>query len=95
MKKKIYKTKETIAQKLGLPRDVVLDIPQIIVTGNNEITIENHKGIIMFEEEEIKLNSNSGTISIRGKNLEILFIGGSTIVLGGKFKGISYEENEA
>ncbi|QGU95501.1 sporulation protein YqfC [Clostridium bovifaecis] len=93
MKEKLYRTKENLAQKLGLPRDVVLDIPKIIVTGDNEITIENHKGIIMFGEEEIKLNSNSGVISLKGRNLEILFIGGSTIILGGKFKGISYEGN--
>lgn len=93
MRERVYKAKEDVAQKLGLPRDVILDIPKIIITGDNELIIENHKGIIMFEENEIKINSNVGIISLRGKKLEILFIGGSTIVLGGKFKGINYEGN--
>ncbi|WP_418921847.1 sporulation protein YqfC [Clostridium ganghwense] len=84
-------TKENVAQKLDLPRDVVLNIPKITITGNNEIIIENHKGIIIFEEKEIKINSNVGVISIKGEGLEILFIGGSTIILGGKFKGVIYE----
>lgn len=94
MKERVYKTGENIAQKLGLPIDVVLDIPKIMITGDEEITIENHKGIVTFGEEEIKLRSNSGTISLKGRGLEILFIGGSTIILGGKFKGVNYEGNE-
>ena len=53
MREKVYRSKEDVAQKLGLPRDVVLDIPKIIITGDNELIIENHKGIIMFEEDEI------------------------------------------
>lgn len=93
MKNKFYRTKENFAQKLGLPRDVVLDIPKIIITGDNEIVIENHKGIIMFKEDEIKINSNVGVISVQGKSLEILFIGGSTVIIGGKFKDIKYEGN--
>lgn len=92
MKKKLYGTKKNLAQKLDLPRDVLLDIPKIVVTGNNEIIIENHKGIVIFQEDEIKINSNVGIISLKGKQLKILFIGGSTVILGGKFKSIIYEE---
>lgn len=93
MREKVYRAKENVAEKLGLPRDVVLNIPKIVVTGDNELIIENHKGIIMFEENEIRVNSSVGVISLQGKKLEILFIGGSTIILGGKFKGINYEGN--
>lgn len=93
MRDKLYRTKENFAEKLGLPRDIVLDIPKIIITGNSEIIIENHKGIIMFQEDEIKINSNVGAISLHGEKLEILFIGGSTVIIGGKFKDIIYEGN--
>jgi len=93
MRGKLYSTKENFAEKLGLPRDVVLDIPKIIITGDSEIVIENHKGIIIFEENEIKVNSNVGVVSLRGNKLEIIFIGGSTIIIRGKFKDIIYEGN--
>ncbi|MCJ7690472.1 MAG: sporulation protein YqfC, partial [Clostridiaceae bacterium] len=33
-------------------------------------------------------------ISIHGKNFRILFIGGNTITLSGKFKSIVYESHE-
>lgn len=94
MNNKIYNTKEVIADRLDLPRDILLDIPKIVITGNNEINIENHKGIILFEDNLVKINSKIGSISILGKGFEILFIGGSTLTISGVFKSVIYEGNE-
>lgn len=94
MEGKILKTRENIADSLELPRDVVLNIPKIILLGDNEITIENHKGIIIFQENQVKINSKVGPISIFGSGFEILFLGGSTITIGGKILSVVYEKNE-
>lgn len=94
MENKFYKTKESIANKLELPRDVILDLPKITILANSEINIENHRGIVIFEEEVVKINSNVGPITIYGKNFRILFIGGNTITLSGNFKSIVYESYE-
>ncbi len=75
MSKKFYNARETVAEKLDLPRDIILNQPKIIVTGNEEITIENHRGVVVFEEKVVKINSGSGLISIYGKDFEILFMG--------------------
>ena len=58
MEGKFKKGKEVLVEKLELPKDVILDIPKIIVMGRNEITIENHKGIQIFEKNKIKINTN-------------------------------------
>ncbi len=55
MSKKFYNARETVADKLDLPRDIILNQPKIIVTGNEEITIENHRGVVVFEEKVVKL----------------------------------------
>jgi sporulation protein YqfC len=94
MESKLTRTRETIAEKLDLPRDVVLNVPKITVTGNNEIVVENHKGVILFEEKEVKINTNVGLITIYGSGFEILFMGGSTLTVSGKFKSVVYEGNE-
>ena len=91
---KLYRTKETIADTFDLPRDIILNLPKITIISNNEITIENHKGVVLFEEKEVKINSNVGLISIFGTGFEILFMGGSTLTLSGKFKSVVYEGNE-
>ena len=91
MENKINKSKEILIEKLDLPKDVILDVPKIIILGRNEITIENHKGIISFEERTIKVNSSFGPIEIQGSNFEILYIAASTITISGYFTAIKYE----
>lgn len=91
MEEKFQKGKEKILNKLDFPRDISLDLPKIIVIGNREITIENHKGIIFFQSDMVKINSRIGAILIKGEEFEILFIAENSITITGIFKGISYE----
>lgn len=91
VKRKLYKTKENLAEKLDIPRDIMLSLPKITITGDNEIKIENHKGIILFSEMLVKVNTNCGVISVKGEEFQILFLGGATIILNGKFKSVNYE----
>ena len=91
MQRKIEKSREIIAETFDLPKDIVLNVPKITIIGNDEITIENHKGIILFERNVIKVNTKVKAINIEGENFEILYIGYSTITISGKFKSISYE----
>lgn len=91
---RLLKAKKNITQRLELPKEIMLNFPRITITGDNEIIIENHKGVILFEKEQVKVNSGVGLISIFGTNFEILFMGGSTITIGGKFESVVYEGNE-
>lgn len=94
MEEKFNKSREAIVEKFDLPSEIILDIPKVIVTGDREITIENHKGIVTFDKEVIKVNSRIGIVKIEGINFEVLYIGGSTIVISGKFKSIVYEDKK-
>lgn len=97
MKKiRLSSIKRGFAKKLDFPREVVMDIPKIDISiiGDEEISIENHKEILVFKDDLIKINTNTGVLSIRGSGLEILFIGTSTIVIGGKFRSIIYGDDE-
>lgn len=91
MKDKLEKAREIFTEKLDLPKDVILNLPKITIVGNTEITIENHKGIILFERNIIKINTKVKVINIEGENFEILYIGDSTITISGKFKSVGYE----
>ncbi|MGE5629125.1 MAG: sporulation protein YqfC [Solirubrobacterales bacterium] len=87
-----YRTRQSLASALELPEDIILNKPKITVTGKDEIIIENHKGIILFQEEVFRVNSEAGMITIYGTGFEILFMGGSTIIISGRFKSIVYED---
>lgn len=88
---RIEKGKDGLLEKLDLPKDVILDLPKIEILGDREITIENHKGIALFERNIIKVNTKINPIEIKGQDFEIVFIGTSTITVKGKFNSIKYE----
>ena len=91
MEERGRKNREKKLNKLDFPSDISLDLPKIIVIGNREITIENHKGIMAFENNMVKINSRIGPIIVKGEKFEILFIGETSMTINGIFKGISYE----
>lgn len=95
MKDKFQEKKEKILGKLDFPTDISLDLPKIIVVGNREITIENHKGIMSFQSNMVKINSRIGAVTITGNDFEILFISETSITIKGVFTGISYEEKKS
>lgn len=71
MKKNIQKAKVNITNALELPLDVALDLPKITMVGNLKVEITNHKGIIEYKNEIIRINTNIGILKITGKSLEI------------------------
>lgn len=86
------KGKRKIAESLELPKEVLLGLPKITITANEEIIIENHRGVIYFGSEEVKVQTKLGDISVQGKDLEVLFLSGNTMIIGGKFAGVRYEK---
>ncbi|MDR7870177.1 MAG: sporulation protein YqfC [Tissierellaceae bacterium] len=71
MKKGMDDLKMSITDALELPLDVAMDLPKIILVGNLKINITNHKGIIEYTKELIRINSKIGMIKITGQSLEI------------------------
>ncbi|CAM2846548.1 sporulation protein YqfC [Hathewaya histolytica] len=94
MGKLIKNSKMKIAKTFDMPREALFDIPRFTITANKEITVENHKGILSFKKEKIKLKTSIGDISIKGNDFEILFLGANTITLSGKFTSLDYERSD-
>ena len=76
MRRTLNRSSKIIINKVNIPMENVLNKPKIIIKGDGEITIENHKGILSFEKEKVRINSKIGVITIEGINFEILYIGG-------------------
>lgn len=71
MKKNIDKVKKNITNALELPLDIALDLPKITMVGNIKVDITNHKGIIEYKKEIIRINTKIGVLKITGDSLEI------------------------
>ena len=69
MKNFINDTKEKLTKSLQLPEEILLEKLNIEIMGNEKMNIINHKGIIFYSPENIRINTSSGLLSIKGKDL--------------------------
>ncbi|HBN83124.1 MAG TPA: sporulation protein YqfC [Clostridiales bacterium] len=78
------KMKEKFVNALELPRELVLNVPKITVTGKDKILIESYKSLVSYETECVKLSTSVGTLSLFGKDLTIKEITSEDIIVQGK-----------
>lgn len=88
--KKDGSTFKKISKALDIPRDILLSIPKILLTGNEEIYIENYRGIINYSDEEIKINTTKMPIKISGSKMSITEIAPDEITVTGKIKSVEF-----
>ena len=84
---------DKIINILEIPREITRNIPKIVVTGFDEILIENYKGILEYGEFFIKINTYIGVINVHGFCLELQEITCEDIAIKGTIKSIEFEKN--
>jgi len=90
MKKKVNEIKSSISDILELPKDIVLDLPKIVMIGNMQMYIENHKGIIEYSKQRIRVNTNNGILRIIGKDMIIRTIVSEEIAIIGEIEVVEF-----
>lgn len=90
MNRKLNNFKNEISETLELPKEITLDLPKITLVGNLQLNIENHKGIIEYNTQRIRISSNSGMIKIIGQNLYIKTIIKEEIIITGEINSFEY-----
>jgi len=81
-----------LADFLEMPREVVMDLPKVTVVGNIQVLLENHRGIIEYCPERLRVSVNLGEIIIIGEGLVLRNILPEQIVIEGKVSSVSYAE---
>ncbi len=89
MKKKAYRK---IDQLLELPKEVCSDVPKMIMTGFDEIIIENFRGILEYEEFFVRINTHIGMININGLHLNLENMTNDDIKVTGQIDSIEMEK---
>lgn len=86
-KKKIRK----IDELLELPKEVCSNVPKIIITGFDEMIIENFKGILEYEEFFVRINTHVGIVNINGYGLSLENMTDDDIRVKGKIESLDIE----
>ena len=92
MKKK--KQTNTVNKLLELPKEVYSNEPKIVITGFDELIIENFKGILEYEEFFVRINTYIGIININGYNLNLENMTNDDLRVKGKIESIEFERTK-
>ncbi len=85
-----YYAKNKVSEKLNLTSNVLLGEPLIELYGKSKIRIENHRGIVQYNSQIIKLNTILGTLQITGENLEMTSLVTEEIYITGQIESVTY-----
>lgn len=73
-----------------MPTDVIMDLPRITMIGQLHIYIENHKGVLSFSKEELRLAMKEGQLQIKGNHFVLKTILPEEILLEGVVKTVHF-----
>ena len=82
---------ERASETFDLPKDMLLNLPRLFLTGNRELYLENYRGILEYGEDCIVLATPSVRVRIQGSALSIKTIASEELVLEGNLKSVSFE----
>ena len=85
------KKKKKISEMLEIPKEIYSNVPNFIITGFEEMIIENYKGILEYEDYYIKINTFIGIVNINGINLRIEKMTEDNLKIIGKIENIDIE----
>ena len=84
------KVKREITEALALPKEIVLNLPLISLYGNEELNLENYKGVVEYTSERIRINTSKGILKIEGRNLLLKQVTSENISVTGGIVKIEY-----
>jgi len=79
-----------LIQYMALPSDVMLELPRITIIGQIHVYIENHQGLELFSESELKLKAPKGYIQILGTSFVLKMMYPAEILLEGTIDEVRF-----
>ena len=65
------------------PKEVVSDMPRVTMTGSERVHVEQHKGLIAYQPEEVVFRVATGRLTVKGQELRFrLYTSGEAILTG-------------
>ncbi len=80
-----------INRLLEIPKEVYSNSPNIILTGFEEMVIENNKGILEYEDYYVRINTHIGIVNVHGLNLKLEKMTEDNLKIIGKIEKIELE----
>jgi sporulation protein YqfC len=79
-----------LADLLEIPEDIVLDLPRVTLVGNLQLVMENHRGIVEYGPERVRLALAQGELVVSGSDLALVSLSEEEIIVEGQISRIEF-----
>jgi len=84
------KVKRQMSDMLEIPSDIIMDLPKIVLVGDLQLFIENHRGIVEYTAESVRVNVGDYEVAVSGEGLLLRNILPDEICLEGRIKSVRF-----
>ncbi|GAF26320.1 Flp pilus assembly protein, ATPase CpaF [Moorella thermoacetica Y72] len=81
---------KSVTEFLDLPPEAALDLPRLTLVGNSRLLLENHRGIVTYKPDLVKLKLTAGELEIKGTGLFLREIKPDAIALEGTIRSLEF-----
>ena len=82
---------ERFAETLEMPKDVISNCAKITTYNDNQVIVENYRGILEYTNEKIRIKTPGKILCLSGNGLFINAITENDILIEGKFSNVGWE----
>ncbi len=81
--------------KIHIPKDVTMKLPLLRMVGNQELYIENYRGILEYTDSFIRVQTKLGQIHVIGKRMEVVYYANDEMKIVGYIGTLTLLQGEA
>ena len=82
---------EDLAERLELPQEALPGALRLTALDDRRLLIENHRGLLAYGTEEIRVAAARGALTVRGSGLTMSAMDRSALLIVGHLQRIEWE----
>jgi len=71
---------------------VMLDLPRMLMRGDSTLLLENHRGVVEYGPERLRVRTALGMVTIEGRGLVLSQLGEEDLMLSGVIRSVQIQE---
>ena len=76
---------------IDLPGERLPGMPLIEIVGTNRVLLENHKGVIAYGNQEVKVKVSCGVVSVSGSALRLACMSKQQLIIVGRIDSVALQ----
>lgn len=82
---------EDLAERLDLPNEALSGAVKLTAVGDRRLLIENHRGLLEYGSEQIRVSTGRGQIVLRGSELRMSAMNQTELLVSGRLQSLEWE----